>query len=205
MHKDVTSTNVIDMTLTMNISNPGLSASQPNVEIETDSSKTLEHHVNAEVEVVNGVKPKSVKCIYCDKICGNAGNLKVHVRSKHKDFETSNKTVESETDPSKTSENSVNTTEAANGAKPMSVKCNYCDKICGNAGSLKVHEKSKHKDLEDIHGSAEVALEPTPAAIDTVVTSSKFRGSVRGQVNIVGKTSRRRSVSKHKSKASDKK
>ena len=186
----------------MNISNPGLSASQPNVEIETDSSKTLEHHVNAEVEVVNGVKPKSVKCMYCDKICGNAGNLKVHVRSKHKDFETSNKTVESETDPSKTSENSVNTTEAANGAKPKSVKCNYCDKICGNAGSLKVHEKSKHK---DIHGSAEVAIEPTPTPIDAVVTSSKVRGSVRGQVNIVGKTSRRRSVSKHKSKASAKK
>ena len=41
--------------------------------------------------------------------------------------------------------------------------------------------------------------------IDAVVTSSKVRGSVRGQVNIVGKTSRRRSVSKHKSKASAKK
>ena len=32
-HKDVTSTNVIDMTLAMNISNLDLSASQPNIEI----------------------------------------------------------------------------------------------------------------------------------------------------------------------------
>ena len=203
-----------------------------------------------------------IKCNYCEKYCGNAGSLKLHMRSKHKDemntiadanitvntnktmdftnVDATNEIVESSSnnvdaanktvDPiSKTLDDANKTADVTNKdetvRKPL-IKCDHCEKYCGNAGSLKLHMRAKHKDMTNksldtdkakktLTEAEVIPRENTNLNEATTETNSKEKNkttddqteavenannpAIEGSVR---RSSRRRSISNHKSKAS---
>ena len=49
------------------------------------------------------------------------------------------------------------------------IKCNHCEKYCGNAGSIKLHMRSKHKDV--LSKTLEAANKTSEAANVNMVSS----------------------------------
>ena len=116
-----------------------------------------------------------LKCSYCEKRCGNAGSLKLHMRSKHKEemknsaantqeaLETMIALDEEDEEEIVPIDGTIVEQQSNAG-----MKCAHCEKVCASSGSLKNHMKYKHKD--EMEKSA--ALDKS-AALGKSVASSK--------------------------------
>ena len=105
------------------------------------------------------------------------------------------------------------------------LKCSFCEKLCGNAGSLKQHINSKHKENSQIgsldEGQAtDKTKHPIPSDVIEVVQNKNVehpqRNAERFDKNnsdenpdksapVIRRSSRRKSITSHKKKASAKK
>ena len=130
------------------------------------------------------------KCPLCAKSCNNPGSLKLHISHKHKDTSatsaesTSMTVVEEQSTESTSMTVAEEQSTASKGGKPLH-KCQYCSKVCKNAGGLQVHINSKHKEKVLPANSTEKNL------VEVAETCSR--------------KTKRRSIGNHKTKTSAKK
>lgn len=174
-----------------------LAATQELIEtmVTLDEESTVEQTQNHEV-VTEETSNAGKKCAHCEKLCANSGSLKLHMKAKHKvELE---KTALEGTALEKEDTNEVVVERSRNGG----VKCLYCEKSCGNSGSLKIHMRYKHK--EELEKSASQTHEGSEVRNDLAEEEAIVHKDDDGisTTNVIRKSARRRSISSHKSKSS---
>ena len=171
-----------------------LAATQELIEtmVTLDEESTVEQTQNHEV-VTEETSNAGKKCAHCEKLCANSGSLKLHMKAKHKvELE---KTALEGTALEKEDTNEVVVDRSRNGG----VKCLYCEKSCGNSGSLKIHMRYKHK--EELEKSASQTHEVRNDLAEEEGIVHKDADGI-STTNVIRKSARRRSISSHKSKSS---
>ena len=155
-----------------------------------------------------------IKCTFCEKHCGNAGSLKLHIRAKHKELQegTANDseqtTVETRND---STQNSKSKSKVVNKSASTSVEAVRIRNVEKNSVQEKSSQnpKSVSRTTLEITRITSVETDSNLKEVEAVKRSSRTAKKSNAEdagknkdVELVRRSSRRRSIDGHKKKAS---